>query len=149
MCSAFPNYQLVQTCWALQKNEPVANLTKYLATCTVSTDVALWTPDTDKAIILKGIRLQNLTEAIGTVAAGLGSPNAVIEIKRGSTTIAKVKLQGKHFLSDTTDKIYLADGDFGTEVISFGDGLILSSNEVININASQTDVTVFAWGYEV
>lgn len=131
------------------KAEPLSNITKYLATCTASADTALWTPAAGKAIILKGLRIQNLTEAVGAVATGLGSPNAIVDVKRDSTVIAKVKLQGKHFLSDTTEKIFSAFGDFGAETLSFGDGLVLSADEVISIYSDKEDVTVFAWGFEV
>lgn len=124
------------------------NIIRYLETCNVGSATTLWAPNTDKRIILKGIRIQNYTVETGSVASGLGDPDATVELHRGSVPIMQVQLEGKHIISDTSDKIFLVGGSYGVTEMLFGDGLKLPVDAVLNIVATKADVTVTAWGFE-
>lgn len=127
----------------------VSNIFKYVAACEVAANTNIWTPASGKSIVLKGIRLQNLTNAEASVATGLGTPDAVVSIKSNTSVIGQVKLQGHHTLSDLTDKIYLVAGNFEAQTLDFGSGLVLPVDAVLYVLSDIANVTVSAWGYEV
>lgn len=131
------------------QTEPTTTITKYLASCNALEDNILWSPESGRAIILKGIRIQNITEVVASVATGLGIPDAIVTLKFGTTTVMTLRLQGKQFLSDTVEKIFIFAGNFEAETLLFGEGLKLAVDTPIKINPNQVSVTATAWGYEV
>ena len=130
------------------KNVPMSNAFHYLAAVVSGVDAPLWTPSAGKYIVLKGIRLQNLTKAVGSYASGLGSPDLTVVIKVAAAIIAQVKLTGLHIISDTTNHVFMTGGDFSVQELLFNDGIKLPVDAVLSINADGTALTATAWGYE-
>lgn len=129
--------------------EPVPNIVKHLSSVTPDTDTALWEPAAGKSILLKGLIMQNLTEEEGSVASGLGAPDASVIIKAGATPISTAKLLGHHVISDTVEKIFFTGGSFGLQTLMFGQGIKLNVDTSLFVHSSLANITITAWGYEV
>lgn len=127
----------------------MATIYRRVATCSPYTETDIWTPSAGKKIVLKGIRLQNYTTIEDTVIAGIDSEDTpFIDIRAATNIIAQVALPPRHILSDTTEKIFMLT-QFSDETVLFGEGLVLDTDQALNVVSDETNVTVNAWGYEI
>lgn len=127
----------------------LSNLIKHVGSCNAGSNTTIWDPAAGNKIILQGLRIQNLTSATGSYAAGFGSADANVTVLRGATTIATLKLEGRHIINDTTNHLHVMAGGFDCREFDFGSGLELTDDEILYVLSDVATVTVTAWGYEV